>query len=93
MEWHITTFDNPWNPLTHPREWDAYDTTMGYCTLSTLARITSTSLLFSDELNEKLIEDSMLSLIQTNPFLWTKIYENQKPFAINLKEIVECLNT
>lgn len=92
-DWLITTFDNPWSPWTHPREWDAYDTTMGYKTLQTLARISSASSMLSDELNEKLNEQAMIEMIQTNPFLWTRIYENKKPLNISISEINKCFET
>ena len=87
--WLITTFDNPWSPWTHPREWDAYDTTKGYKTLQTLARISSSSVLLSDELNEKLDEQAMLELIKSNPFIWTKIYEGKKPLNISIEKVCE----
>jgi hypothetical protein len=92
-DWLITTFDNPWSPWTHPREWDAYDNTMGYKTLQTIARISSTNVLLSDELNDKLIEQTEIEMIKANPFLYTRIRENQKPFNISIKTIQNCFET
>lgn len=92
-DWLITTFDNPWSPWTHPREWDAYDTTMGYKTLQTIARLSSTNILLSDEMNDKLIEQTEKEMIEANPFLYTRIRENQKPFNISIKTILNCFET
>lgn len=44
----LTTVDNPYNPVTHFNEWNAWDMRAGYCTLSLLGRVVITS----DELSE-----------------------------------------
>lgn len=44
----LTTVDNPWNPVTHFQEWQAWDQAAGYHTLALLGRIVVTS----DELSE-----------------------------------------
>lgn len=90
-DWLITTFDNPWSPFTHPREWAAYDDLMGYKTIETVQRISSSNSMLSDELNEKLDDEAMNELIRTNPFLWTKIYENENVKRISIEEITNCL--
>lgn len=35
----LTTLDNPYNPFTHDREWEAWDLNAGYKTSSYLARV------------------------------------------------------
>lgn len=44
----LSTTDNPFNPVTHFKEWYVWDTSAGYHTLAYLARVTTTS----DELSE-----------------------------------------
>ena len=44
----LSTSDNPWNPWTHFKEWNAYDMAAGHHTLGYLARITVSS----DELSQ-----------------------------------------
>lgn len=44
----LSTSDNPWNPWTHFKEWNAYDMQAGYHTLAYLARVTVSS----DEISE-----------------------------------------
>lgn len=39
----LTTFDNPYNPITQFDEWNAFDVRKGYNTSSYLARIAFTS--------------------------------------------------
>lgn len=39
----LTTTDNPWNPFTNFDEWNVFDQTAGYHTLSLLARVAITS--------------------------------------------------
>ena len=56
-EFALTTTDNPWSPFTHFEEWYAFDTTeKHYHTNSYVARMTYTSHILSDELNDKEIE-------------------------------------
>lgn len=44
----LTTIDNPFNPFTHPDEWQEFDEAAGYNTREFLARVVRTS----DELSE-----------------------------------------
>lgn len=48
-DYMITTFDNPFNPHTHFKEWYAYDLQLGHNTVDLLGRIVMTS----KELSEK----------------------------------------
>mgnify|MGYP001193043896 CR=1 FL=1 len=44
----LTTFDNPYHPFTHFKEWYVFDTLHGYNTSSLLGRISTSS----DEMSE-----------------------------------------
>lgn len=44
----LSTIDNPYSPVTHFDEWNAWDMAAGYNTLAYLARVTITS----DELSD-----------------------------------------
>lgn len=44
----LTTMDNPFNPITHFKEWNTYDTALGHNTLALLGRVVVTS----DEMSE-----------------------------------------
>lgn len=56
-EFALTTTDNPWNPITHFDEWWVYDTLIAkYMTCSYIARLTQTSELLGDKLNDEEIE-------------------------------------
>ncbi len=39
----LTTVDNPFNPVTHFDEWDAWDRQAGYCSLALIGRVVITS--------------------------------------------------
>lgn len=61
----LTTYDNPFNPFTNFDEWNAYDTRLGYNTLSYLARLTNSSHDLSDadqSLEMELAIDSIINL-------------------------------
>jgi len=48
MDTMLSTYDNPFNPFTHYKEWDAYDRQLGYHTAALLARVA----IVSDQLSE-----------------------------------------
>jgi hypothetical protein len=61
----ITTIDNPYDPFTQFDEWQAYDISMGYHTLSYLARIAVSSEELSevdDELATDLAIDEIVNM-------------------------------
>ena len=61
----LTTFDNPFNPLTHFNEWFVWDVSHGYNSCAYLARIARTSSQLTDEENNREIEraiDEIISL-------------------------------
>lgn len=47
-EYMLTTVDNPYNPFSQWKEWNAYDIKLGYNTCAYIARIATSS----DELSE-----------------------------------------
>jgi hypothetical protein len=66
----LTTVDNPYNPFDNFDEWFAYDSRMGYHTLSFLARVTITSdeisdtdqLLANERAIDEIVEENVLGI-------------------------------
>lgn len=75
-EYTITTWDNPWNPYTHYREWLAEDHRLGYNTVETVDFYST----ISDEMSEKMIEDELKrtidELLEKFPLIYKKFYRN-----------------
>lgn len=59
----ITTFDNPFDPLTQFDEWFHFDEEMGYHSCSYLARISRTSDSLSEQENATEIERAIDEII------------------------------
>lgn len=62
----LTTIDNPYNPFTQFREWDAYDRGKGYYTCAYLARIADVSSDMPDSLQKKLIHEAIDEICRIN---------------------------
>ena len=62
----LSTSDNPWNPWTHFKEWNAYDRQAGYHTLPYLARITVSSEELSDADQDLAVEQAIDEIIRLN---------------------------
>lgn len=62
----LTTVDNPYNPFTHFDEWNTWDQTNGYHTLSFLARIVVTSDELSDADQAVAVEDAIDEIVREN---------------------------
>lgn len=60
----ITTFDNPYDPFDQFSEWFLYDIEKGYNTCAYLGRIAKTSDLFTDEENNKEVEQAIDEIIR-----------------------------
>lgn len=60
----ITTFDNPYNPLTDFASWYQFDMDKGYNTCGYLDRIAKTSDSLSDEENRREIERAIDEIIR-----------------------------
>lgn len=64
----ITTFDNPYDPMTQYEDWLAFDEQKGYYTNSYLARIARTSPELTPEENEEEIERAINEIIKQNGY-------------------------
>lgn len=62
----LSTSDNPWNPWTHFKEWQAWDMSAGYHTLPYLARITVTSHELSDADQDLAVELAIREIVELN---------------------------
>lgn len=60
----LTTVDNPYNPATQFDEWNTWDQTKGYHTLSLMARIARTSEELSDAINNYEIDKAINEIIK-----------------------------
>lgn len=60
----ITTFDNPYNPLTDFSSWYQFDMDKGYNTCGYLDRIAKTSDSLSDEENRREVERAIDEIIR-----------------------------
>lgn len=71
----LTTFDNPYNPITEFDKWFQYDEDHDYHSSGYLARIARTSNQMSDEENDMEIERAIDEIIDIDPFgIYTKVY-------------------
>lgn len=74
----LTTVDNPYNPFIQFDEWFAFDIQKGYNTCGYLDRLVITSDEFSDEDNDKIIEDAIDEIVALNPLgIFRKVYREQ----------------
>lgn len=64
----LTTFDNPFNPITDYDRWLQYDIEYGYNSSQYLARIAKTSETLTDYENELEIERAIDEIISNDPF-------------------------
>ena len=62
----LTTVDNPWNPFTHFAEWNEYDQSSGWHTLSLLGRVALTSDEMSESDQDVAISNAMDEIIREN---------------------------
>ena len=71
----LTTFDNPYNPITEFDKWFQYDEDHDYHSSGYLARIARTSNQMSDEENDMEIERAIDEILDFDPFgIYTKVY-------------------
>lgn len=64
----ITTIDNPFNPFTHPDEWESYDLACGYRTNQLLARFAVSSSDWSEKDYTKELNRAMEEIVRILPF-------------------------
>lgn len=69
----LTTFDNPFNPFDEFEIWWKYDLLLGHDCCGLLARTSNVSDVWSDELNEKLIDDAMNEICENEPMIYRKV--------------------
>jgi hypothetical protein len=66
MEHMLTTSDNPFNPVTHFKEWYSWDVAAGYNTLAYLARVTFTSSELSEADQSQAQEQAMDDIVEAH---------------------------
>ena len=66
QEHMLTTVDNPFNPFTQFDSWYAYDTALGYHSLSFLARVVRTSDDISEADQSLAIEHGIDEIVREN---------------------------
>lgn len=66
MESMLSTVDNPYNPFTQFDDWYAFDTRLGYHSLSFLARIINTSDDLSEPDQSLAIEQAIDEIVREN---------------------------
>lgn len=62
----LTTLDNPYDPFTQFDDWNAFDVSKGYHSLSYLARIAKTSDELSEEDEKLLINNAIDEIVRLN---------------------------
>lgn len=68
----LTTIDNPYDPFTEFNKWLAYDNSMGYDSCGLVARLTQTSVAFTEERQVEDIEAAIDRFLAIDPL---KIYK------------------
>ena len=74
----LTTFDNKFNPFTDFERWWKEDLRLGHDCCGTLARNSLCSVLFSDEINEQLEDQTIDYVISLNPSLYKAVYKDEE---------------
>lgn len=78
----ITTFDNPYNPLTDFSSWYQFDMDKGYNTCGYLDRIAKTSDSLSDEENRREVERAIDEIIRFDVRnIYRKVNSEEQPEA------------
>lgn len=70
VDYMLTTFDNPFNPFDDFDRWYKEDILLGHNCCGLLGRTAFTSELFSDEVNEKNIDEAMKIIVQSDPMIF-----------------------
>lgn len=72
-EYMLTTYDNPFNPFEDFERWFKEDILLGHNCCGLLGKKALTSKVFSDEVNEKIIENAVNEIIQSDPLVYKKV--------------------
>lgn len=75
-DYMLTTIDNPFDPFTRFDEWNVWDQSHGYNSLSLLARVVKTSDELSEADQNQAINDAIDEIVSENVSgMHTKAYE------------------
>lgn len=74
----LTTYDNPVDPFENFELWWKTDMRLGHNCCGVLAENALTSEIYSEEINNKIIEDAANDLIRREPTLYRKVYQKEK---------------
>lgn len=76
----LSTFDNPFNPHTHFREWYAYDEAAGYATSGLLARVCFSSEDLSEVEQIEAMNQAIQEVLDNDPTgFYIRVAEDWKP--------------
>lgn len=81
-EYMLTTYDNPFNPFEDFERWFKEDIILGHNCCGLLGKKALTSKIFSDEVNEKIIEDAVNEIIQSDPLVYKKV--TKEDYAVSV---------
>lgn len=84
----LSTIDNPYNPFKNWDEWLAYDLWCGHHTNEYLARVAIVSDAFTDEKNDRILNEAIDTIVKTDPLgIYIKVFEDTTPVPISLDTI------
>lgn len=72
-DYMLTTFDNPFNPFDDFVRWYKEDLLLGHNCCGLLGRLACTSEIFSDEINEQIIDEAVDEIIKKEPTIYKKV--------------------
>ena len=76
----LTTFDNPYDPFEQFTLWFLFDAEKGYNTCSHLARIAKTSEEFSEQENDRAVEEAIDEIIKYDFMnIYKKVRKTKEP--------------
>lgn len=87
----LSTFDNPFNPITQFEKWFEYDEEKGYHSSGYLGRIARTSNSLSDEENDAEIERAIDEIVSLDFMgIYVKVAEDTKtPIDLSIRDDIQ----
>lgn len=79
----LTTVDNPFNPFTEFERWWKEDLRLGHDCCGLLALNANTSEIFSDEVNQRIINQAMIDIVEFDPSTYIIVKENDYEIVEN----------
>jgi len=70
---YVTTYDNPWDPVTQWDDWMRRDMDLGYNSVAYLDRITDTNDDMTEEEYQREMEQAIDRMVMMQPELYKKI--------------------